>query len=144
YANMVIVSVITTALFLGGLSGPGANQGFWVGLLGGIGGGIAFNIIAVFWFMVKLWAVIFVFVWIRATLPRLRADQLMRFAWLVLIPITLANILISGFILLIVPELMGAMTILQVPVQVWILGVVNWVMFFVYVFLLGRITGVSV
>jgi len=144
YANMVIVSVITTALFLGGWSGPGANQGFWVGLLGGIGGGIAFNIIAVFWFMVKLWAVIFVFVWIRATLPRLRADQLMRFAWLVLIPITLANILISGFILLIVPELMGAMTILQVPVQVWILGVVNWVMFFVYVFLLGRITGVSV
>jgi NADH-quinone oxidoreductase subunit H len=144
YANMVIVSVITTALFLGGWSGPGANEGFWVGLLGGLGGSIVFNIIAVFWFMVKLWAVIFLFVWIRATLPRLRADQLMRFAWLALIPITLVNILISGFILLIVPQLMGTVTVLQVPAQVWILGAVNWVMFFVYVFLLGRLTGVSV
>jgi NADH-quinone oxidoreductase subunit H len=145
YANMVIVSVITTALFLGGWSGPGADQGFWVGLLGGIGGGIVFNIIAVFWFMVKLWAVILVFVWIRATLPRLRADQLMRFAWLVLMPITLVNILISGLVLLVVPELMGeTMLIAQVPINVWILGAVNWVMFFAYVFLLGRTTGVSV
>lgn len=145
YANMVIVSVITTALFLGGWSGPGANQGFWVGLLGGFGGSLVFNIIAVFWFMVKLWIMIFVFVWIRATLPRLRADQLMRFAWLVLIPITLFNILVSGFVLLIVPEVMGqTMYIAQVPVNVWILAAVNWVMFFVYVFLLGRAVGVSV
>ncbi len=145
YANMVIVSVITTALFLGGWSGPGANQGFWVGLLGGFGGSLVFNIIAVFWFMVKLWIMIFIFVWIRATLPRLRADQLMRFAWLVLIPITLFNILVSGFVLLIVPEVMGGtMYIAQVPVNVWILAAVNWVMFFVYVFLLGRAVGVSV
>src|SRR5689334_18090312 len=86
YANMTIVSVVTTALFLGGWSGPGADQGFWVGLLGDLGGGIVFNIFAVFWFMVKLWTVILVFVWIRATLPRLRADQLMRFAWLALTP----------------------------------------------------------
>ncbi|HEY7356283.1 MAG TPA: NADH-quinone oxidoreductase subunit H, partial [Ktedonobacterales bacterium] len=145
YANMVIVSVITTALFLGGWSGPGADQGFWVGLLGGIGGSIVFNIIAVFWFMVKLWAVIFVFVWIRATLPRLRADQLMRFAWLVLMPITLFNILVSGFVLLMVPQLMGGtVMIAQVPISIWILGAVNWVMFFIYIFLLGRVTGVSV
>jgi NADH-quinone oxidoreductase subunit H len=145
YANMVIVSVITTALFLGGWSGPGADQGFWVGLLGDLGGSIVFNLFAVFWFMAKLWTVIFIFVWIRATLPRLRADQLMRFAWLVLMPITLFNILVSGFVLLIVPELMGGTVFLaQVPVNVWILGAVNWVLFFVYVFLLGRATGVSV
>jgi NADH-quinone oxidoreductase subunit H len=145
YTNMVIVSVITTALFLGGWSGPGADQGFWAGLLGDIGGGIVFNIFAVFWFMVKLWTIILVFVWVRATLPRLRADQLMRFAWLVLMPITLFNILVSGFVLLMVPQLMGGTVyIAQVPVSLWILGAVNWVMFFVYIFLLGRVTGVSV
>ncbi|HEY7347320.1 MAG TPA: NADH-quinone oxidoreductase subunit NuoH [Ktedonobacterales bacterium] len=145
YANMVIVSVITVALFLGGWSGPGADQGLWVGLLGDFGGAVVFNLFAVFWFMVKLWTMIFIFVWIRATLPRLRADQLMRFAWLVLMPITLANILISGLVLLGAPELMGGtMMLAQVPVNVWILGAVNWLMFFVYVFLLGRATGVSV
>src|SRR5579871_2351144 len=111
YTNMVIVSAIATSLFLGGWSGPGANQGFWVGLLGSIGGGIVFNIFAVFWFMVKLWAIILLFVWIRTTLPRLRADQLMRFAWLVLIPISLANILITGFVLLIVPEIAGTVLV---------------------------------
>ncbi len=144
YANMVIVSSITTSLFLGGWSGPGANQEFWVGLLGTIGGGIVFNIFAVFWFQVKLWGMVLVFVWIRTTLPRLRADQLMRFAWLVLIPVALANILITGFILLIVPQLAGHVLIAQVPLEVWITGAVNWVMFFAYIFLLGRLVGVSV
>jgi NADH-quinone oxidoreductase subunit H len=145
YANMAIVSVVTTALFLGGWSGPGAAQGFWVGLLGDLWGGVVFNIFAVFWFMVKLWTIIFIFVWIRATLPRLRADQLMRYAWLILTPITLFNILLSGFVLLMVPELMGGTTyIAQIPVSFWILGGINWVMFFVYIFLLGRAVGVSV
>jgi len=144
YANMVIVSAIATSLFLGGWSGPGADQDFWVSHLGGLWGGIVFNIFAVAWFQAKLWTLVFVFVWIRATLPRLRADQLMRYAWLVLIPITLFNILITGFILLAVPQLMGGNIIVaQVPLNVWILGAVNWVMFFAYVFLLGRITGVS-
>ncbi len=145
YTNMVIVSVVTTALFLGGWSGPGADQGFWVGLLGDFWGAVVFNLFAVFWFMVKLWTLILVFVWIRATLPRLRADQLMRYAWLILMPITLFNILLSGLVLLVIPELMGGTVLVaQVPVNVWILGAVNWVLFFAYVFLLGRATGVSV
>ncbi len=145
YTNMVIVSAIATSLFLGGWSGPGADQGFWVGHLGGLLGGIIFNLFAVFWFQAKLWTLIFVFVWIRATLPRLRADQLMRYAWLILMPITLVNILITGFVLLIVPDLMGeTMIVAQVPVNVWIAGAVNWVMFFTYILLFDRITGVSV
>ena len=143
YANMVIVSSITTALFLGGWSGPGANQEFWVELLGTIGGGIVFNIFAVFWFQVKLWGIILLFVWVRTTLPRLRADQLMRFAWLVLIPVTLANILITGFLLLLVPQLVGHVVIAQVPLEVWIAGVVNWLLFFGYITRLDRLVGVS-
>jgi NADH-quinone oxidoreductase subunit H len=143
YANMVIVSCIATALFLGGWSGPGANEGFWVNTLGDFWGTVVFNLFAVFWFQVKVWLIILVFVWVRATLPRLRADQLMRFAWLILIPITLLNILVTGFLLLIVPQVVGNMTLLGVPLQVWVAGAFNWLLFIFYIFALGRATGVS-
>ncbi len=144
YANMVIVSSIATTLFLGGWSGPGANQGFWVGQLGSLWGGIVFNIFALLWFQIKLWGLIFLFVWIRATLPRLRADQLMRFAWLVLIPLTLVNIIVTGFVLLIVPQIMGeTLLVAQVPLNIVILAGINWIMFFAYVFLFRRATGVT-
>ena len=81
YINMVTVSALATTLFLGGwrapwpisLIGDGANTGWW----------------PVLWFVVKLVAFMFVFIWLRGTLPRLRYDQFMRFGWKVLIPITL-------------------------------------------------------
>src|SRR5205823_3524476 len=88
YGNMTIVSAVATALFLGGWSGPGAAVDFWTSLLGGFGGQVVFNVIATFWFVAKMFLLLLVFMWIRATLPRLRADQLMRFAWLGLIPLT--------------------------------------------------------
>ncbi len=143
YANMVIVSCIATTLFLGGWSGPGTNEGFWVSMLGDFWGTVVFNLFAVFWFQVKVWTIILVFVWIRATLPRLRADQLMQYAWLILIPITLTNILVTGLLLLLVPEVAGNMTLLHVPLQVWVAGAFNWLLFLVYIFALGRATGVS-
>ncbi len=143
YANMVIVSCIATALFLGGWSGPGADQGFWAGVLGDFWGAVVFNIFAVFWFQMKVWLIILVFVWIRATLPRLRADQLMQFAWLILIPITLLNILVTGFLLLIVPQMAGNVTLLSVPLQVWVAGAFNWLLFLIYIFALGRVIGAA-
>ncbi|HEU5348151.1 MAG TPA: complex I subunit 1 family protein, partial [Ktedonobacterales bacterium] len=100
YGNMSIVSAVATALFLGGWSGPGTAIGFWTGLLGGFWGQVVFNIICVFWFVVKMGGLLTLFVWVRTTLPRLRADQLMRFAWLFLIPLTLFNILLTGALLL--------------------------------------------
>lgn len=85
YMNMLTISALVTTLFLGG----------WVG----IGNGILFNITAapwaqilgVFWFFVKTGAFLFVYIWVRATLPRIRYDQLMWFGWRVLLPVAVLN-----------------------------------------------------
>src|SRR5690348_13970322 len=134
YGNMAIVSAVATALFLGGWSGPGAAIGFWTDLLGGFWGGLVFNIIAAFWFVAKMSFFLFLFLWVRATLPRLRADQLMRFAWLFLIPLTLVNILLTG-VLLLIP--------LDTPIRLAIAAVVNWLLLIGFVFSLRGITGVK-
>jgi NADH-quinone oxidoreductase subunit H len=76
YANMVTVSAIATTLFLGGWSGP--------------------LLPPVVWFLFKVVLFLFVYIWLRATLPRFRYDQLMRFGWLVLLPIAVANVLATA------------------------------------------------
>jgi NADH-quinone oxidoreductase subunit H len=139
YGNMTIVSAVSTALFLGGWSGPGAAIGFWQGVFGTTGGGgfvagLIFNVIALFWFVLKMTLLLMVFMWIRATLPRLRADQLMRFAWLFLIPVTLLNIIITGAALLLPIGATG---------QIVVAAVINWVMMFLMIFAFRRLTGVS-
>lgn len=89
YANMILVSCIASVLFLGGYHAPYPGT-----LLPGIMGyfeGIA-------WFTVKVYGFLFLFFWIRATLPRLRYDQLMRFGWKVMLPLALANIVITSIV----------------------------------------------
>lgn len=85
YVSMVTMSAVTTTLFLGGWRAPwpitlwsGANSGWWPML----------------WFFGKVIVLVFVFVWLRGTLPRLRYDQFMRFGWKVLLPINLVWILV--------------------------------------------------
>jgi NADH-quinone oxidoreductase subunit H len=88
YINMVTVSGLCVTLFFGGWRAPwpislwsGANQG-WYPLI---------------WFVIKILIMLFIFVWLRGTMPRLRYDQFMRFGWKVLIPISLVWILaLSG------------------------------------------------
>ncbi|MEZ5158969.1 MAG: NADH-quinone oxidoreductase subunit NuoH [Candidatus Nanopelagicales bacterium] len=87
YINMVTVSALATTLFLGGWRAPwpisiwsGANEGWWPML----------------WFLMKVVSFIFVFIWLRGTLPRLRYDQFMRFGWKVLIPTALAWIIVAS------------------------------------------------
>ncbi|MFV2019182.1 NADH-quinone oxidoreductase subunit NuoH [Micromonospora sp. LOL_023] len=87
YVAMVTMSAVTVTLFLGGWRAPfpisiwdGANSGWWPML----------------WFMGKVILLVFVFVWLRGTLPRLRYDQFMRFGWKVLLPINLVWILALG------------------------------------------------
>ena len=90
YINMVTGSALATTMFLGGWHAPfglvslwhGANSGWWPML----------------WFVVKVVAIIFVFVWLRGTLPRMRYDQFMHLGWKVLIPINLGWILAIGTI----------------------------------------------
>lgn len=134
YGNMAIVSAVSTAAFFGGWSGPGAAVGFWTSLLGSFPGQLVFNIIAAFWFIFKMTVILFIFLWVRATLPRLRADQLMRFAWLFLIPLTLFNILLTGGLLLLP---------LDLTTRLIIEAAVNWVLLIVMVASFRRLAGLT-
>jgi NADH-quinone oxidoreductase subunit H len=89
YANMIVVSAVVTTLFFGGWLRPFPNVS-WLGFLGLIPGWI--------WFLVKCFVFLYVFIWIRATLPRYRYDQLMRLGWKVLIPIALMNLFVTAIL----------------------------------------------
>src|SRR5438876_10321191 len=135
YGNMTIVSAIATALFLGGWSGPG------VGYLLGLGNpwwGLVGNLLAVAYFVTKVFLLCFVFIWVRSTLPRLRADQLMQYAWLILIPTTLFNILLTGLLYLLISGLgLGDFTNLVFLIMITI---VNCAMLFVFIRIVQRAT----
>ena len=84
YVNMTTVSALATTMFLGGWQAPlplnlwdGANTGWW----------------PLLWFVAKVWGFLFLFMWLRATLPRLRYDQFMALGWKVLIPVSLVWIM---------------------------------------------------
>ncbi|HOI93299.1 MAG TPA: NADH-quinone oxidoreductase subunit NuoH [Syntrophobacter fumaroxidans] len=84
YTNMFIVSAVATSLFFGGWHGP---FGFDFGLPG------------VVWFLIKTYVLIFVIMWVRWTFPRIRFDQLMNFSWKFLIPVSLANLVVTAVVL---------------------------------------------
>jgi NADH-quinone oxidoreductase subunit H len=83
YANMILISATTTVLFLGGWLSPIPFAPFiWVS--------------GVVWFLLKIFVCLFVFLWVRATLPRYRYDQLMTLGWKVFLPISLAWLVITA------------------------------------------------
>ena len=87
YANLIVVSAVVTTLFFGGWLRPFPNVAA-LGLLGYVPGWI--------WFLMKTFVFLYVFIWIRATLPRYRYDQLMRLGWKVLIPLAMANMIVTA------------------------------------------------
>jgi NADH-quinone oxidoreductase subunit H len=88
YANMVTVACIASILFLGGWSGP--VPGFLPPILQ--------SLVPVFWFCVRIFCFLFLYIWVRGTLPRFRYDQLMAFSWKFLLPLSLANIMITALV----------------------------------------------
>jgi NADH-quinone oxidoreductase subunit H len=79
YINMVTVSAVATDLFLGGWHGPFLPESLgWI------------------WFLIKVGALLFFYVWMRWTLPRYRYDQLMAFGWKVLLPLSVVNLLVTA------------------------------------------------
>ena len=79
YINMVTVSAVATDLYLGGWHGPFLPQSLgWV------------------WFLIKVGALLFFYVWMRWTLPRYRYDQLMAFGWKILLPLSVVNLLLTA------------------------------------------------
>jgi len=135
YGNMTIVSAIASYMFLGGWSGPGVA---YLTGLGSLGWGFLGNILALVYFFIKIYLLCGVFIWIRSTLPRLRADQLMQFAWLILIPTTLINILVTGLIYLLVSSIgLGSFTNF---VFLFVTASVNWAMLFVFIRIVERAT----
>jgi len=89
YINMTTVAGLATTLFLGGWRAPwpisvwsGANSGWY----------------PIIWFLIKVGILLFCFIWLRGTLPRIRYDQLMRFGWKVLIPVSLVWIMVIATI----------------------------------------------
>ncbi|HET9444512.1 MAG TPA: NADH-quinone oxidoreductase subunit NuoH [Acidimicrobiales bacterium] len=88
FMNVVTMSGIIVALFLGGSDGPTF----------GLGGVVGEWLLPLFWFLLKIFLFLFTYVWFRATLPRLRYDQLMDLGWKVLIPVSLAWLLVIAAI----------------------------------------------
>ncbi|WUI25384.1 NADH-quinone oxidoreductase subunit NuoH [Mycobacterium sp. NBC_00419] len=114
YVNMTTVSALATTLFLGGWHAPwplslipGANTG-WLPLI---------------WFVAKVWTFLFVFMWLRATLPRMRYDQFMALGWKLLIPVSLVWIMIvavlhASGVTGVIPGLLAAAALLLVLLAV--------------------------
>ena len=86
YANMITVACVATLLFLGGWSGPVFGPPLWVAIL------------PTFWFVAKILVFLFIYIWVRGTLPRFRYDQLMAFGWKFLFPLAIANLVVTALI----------------------------------------------
>jgi NADH-quinone oxidoreductase subunit H len=83
YINLITLSGLCVTLFLGGWHGPGWDGPSWLAPL---------------WFLAKLVVLLYVFIWMRTTLPRLRYDQLMRFGWKVLLPVATVNAIVTAIL----------------------------------------------
>jgi NADH-quinone oxidoreductase subunit H len=87
YIHMITISALATIFFLGGWLGPFVKQ---------------FPILGIAYFVIKVAVVIFVMVWVRASLPRVRYDHLMRFCWKFLLPLALLNLVVTAVLVLLV------------------------------------------
>ena len=100
---MLVVSAVISTLFLGGWNGPLENFLGW------------------FWFLLKTLAIIFVFIWVRATYPRLRLDQIMALSWKFLLPLSLINLAITAVEVFLLRDSSGHLSL----GDLWIMAAIN-------------------
>jgi NADH-quinone oxidoreductase subunit H len=86
YANMITVACVATLLFFGGWRGPL------------FGPDLLQVVLPVFWFVAKVFCFLFLYIWVRGTLPRFRYDQLMSFGWKFLLPLAIANLVVTALV----------------------------------------------
>jgi NADH-quinone oxidoreductase subunit H len=118
FMNVITVSAVTVTAFLGGPSGPtfGLEGTIWGALLG------------LLYFTMKTFAFVFVFIWLRASLPRTRYDRLMALGWKVMLPLSLLWVLASGFAVVVRQEATGRSTwniiavVLAVAIVLWVVA----------------------
>jgi NADH-quinone oxidoreductase subunit H len=91
YANMITVACLASLLFLGGWSGPL------------FGPQIVQDLLPLFWFALRVFVFLFVYIWVRGTLPRFRYDQLMAFGWKFLLPLAIANLVVTALVVALWP-----------------------------------------
>src|ERR1700748_2828929 len=92
YANMITVGCVATLLFFGGWTSPFGNllpTPHWI---------VIQALLPVFWFVLKVFFFVFLYIWVRGTTPRFRYDQLMGFGWKFLVPVAIANIIVAALI----------------------------------------------
>ena len=86
YANMITVACLASVLFFGGWSGPV------------FGPPLLQSLLPILWFALRVFVFIFIYIWVRGTLPRFRYDQLMAFGWKFLLPLAIANIIVTSLV----------------------------------------------
>jgi len=91
YLSMIVSAAVMVTIFFGGWKGPLAVPGTWYGVLFGFG-----------WFVLKVIAVLFIYIWVRASVPRIRYDQLLAFNWKVLFPMSLIYMAITAVMVAVV------------------------------------------
>ena len=117
FGGVVTASAVIVTLFLSGWAGPASNYIGWL------------------WFLIKIGVVAFLFIWIRATYPRLRIDQIMAFAWKFLMPLSFINLLAVSLEVYFLRDSSGALT----TSDLWIMTVINLVVFAVCIPLFGSL-----
>lgn len=106
YSEAVAIAAITTTLFLGGWKGP--------------------LLPPFLWFLIKIFAVFLLIIWIRVTIPRLRIDQVMAFAWKFLLPLALINLFVTGAQVLFWPETAGTWPLILINLALAVFLILMW------------------